>query len=194
MVKTPYTQMPDLPYLARIPQKLKEQGAHRVLDLGCGSGWLSIFLARAGFEVTGVDISDHALELARTWAAQEELSIRFDQGDIADLNYSPASFEAIVANSIFEHLTFELAQSTLDTAYKLLGPDGCLIVCFDFVGTGPGDYFQLDDGTHIYTDKGRQGMMLRCFSDEEIGQLLANWKLERFETLENKSRFVIASK
>src|ERR1700685_2328205 len=110
MVKTPYTQMPDLPYLTGMISALKEGQAKRVLDLGCGSGWLSIFLTRAGFELTGVDISDHALDLARTWAAQEKLSIQFDQGDIADLDYPNSSFEAIVANSIFEHFTFELAQ------------------------------------------------------------------------------------
>jgi SAM-dependent methyltransferase len=165
-----------------------------VLDLGCGSGWLSIFLARAGFAVTGVDISDHALELARTWAAQENLAINFDQGDIAVLDYPMASFDAIVANSIFEHLTYELAQSTLETAHKILAPNGCLIACFDYVGTGPGDYFELEDGTHVYTDKGRKGMMLRCFSDDEIRRLLQAWEMAAFDLVESKSRFVVAVK
>ena len=70
MVKVPYTQMPDLPYLASIPSGLKRAGAARVLDLGCGSGWLSVFLAREGFFVTGIDVAQHAVELARTWASR----------------------------------------------------------------------------------------------------------------------------
>src|SRR5579875_3895069 len=69
MVKTPYTQMPDLPYITAIPEALSRQGVRRVLDLGCGSGWLSIFLARQGFFVTGVDLAEHAVELARQSSA-----------------------------------------------------------------------------------------------------------------------------
>ena len=36
-----------------------------VLDLGCGPGWSSLFLARAGFDVVGVDISERMIEIAR---------------------------------------------------------------------------------------------------------------------------------
>ena len=36
----------------------------RILDLGCGPGWTSLFLARAGFEVLGVDISERMIEVA----------------------------------------------------------------------------------------------------------------------------------
>ena len=193
MVKTPYTQMPDLPYLPSIPQLLQEHGAKTVLDLGCGSGWLSIYLGRAGFAVTGIDVAAHAIDLARTWAGQEELKIRFDIGDIADISYGRASFEGVVANSIFEHLTLELAANTIDQLHLLLIKNGLFIGCFDQVGTGPGEYYKLEDGTHVYTDKGRKGMLLRCFSDEEIQELFKNWKILSFETLESGSRFVVAT-
>jgi SAM-dependent methyltransferase len=192
MVKTPYTQMPDLPYLPTIPKTLEEYSAKNVLDLGCGSGWLSIYLARAGFAVTGLDVAAHAIDLARTWASQESLKIRFDIGDIADISYGRASFDAIVANSIFEHLTLELAGNTVDQLHELLIKGGVFIGCFDQVGTGPGEYYKLEDGTHVYTDKGRKGMMLRCFSDDEIKSLFKQWEIKTFENLESGSRFVIA--
>ena len=51
-------------YLSQIPDKLRTHGAKRILDLGCGSGWLSIYLARNGFNVTGIDIAEHAVKLA----------------------------------------------------------------------------------------------------------------------------------
>ena len=192
MVKVPYTQMPDLPYLPEIPATLQTHRAQSVLDLGCGSGWLSIYLARAGFDVTGIDVAAHAIDLARTWANQEQLQIRFDIGDIADISYGKASFDGVVANSIFEHLTLELAKSTVDHLKGLMKPGGIFIGCFDLVGTGPGEYYKLDDGTHVYTDKGRKGMMLRCFSDEELHEFFADWKILDFRTLESGSRFVVA--
>ncbi len=193
MVKTPYTQMPDLPYITAIPEALSRQGVRRVLDLGCGSGWLSIFLARQGFFVTGVDLAEHAVELARQWSEMEGHELGFDVGDIADLPYPPGSFDAVVANSIFEHLTLDLARTAIGRLRSILVPGGVFFGCFDKVGTGPGEYYRLGDGTHVYTDKGRRGMLLRCFSDEEIRELFAGWHLNEMETLESGSRILWAS-
>ncbi|MFN8554569.1 MAG: class I SAM-dependent methyltransferase [Candidatus Obscuribacterales bacterium] len=191
-VKTPYTQMPDLPYLPSIPAWLLERKVERVLDLGCGSGWLSIFLARQGFKVTGIDVAAHALELGQQWAEQENLTIQFDVGDIATMNYAPGSFDAIVANSIFEHFTYDLAEETIAKLKTVLTPRGGFIGCFDKVGTGPGEYFELDDGSHIYTDKARQGMLLRYFPDKELEKLFKDWTITKFEEFGSGSRFVCA--
>lgn len=192
MVKTAYTQMPDLSYLPTIPQGLTKQGAKRILDLGCGSGWLSIYLGRLGFFVTGVDISEHAIQLARQWAERETLNARFDVGDIADLPYPQGAFDAVVANSIFEHLTYDLARSALRQIKNTLVPGGSFVGCFDKVGSGPGDYFELSDKTHVYTDKGRQGMLLRNFSDQELKDLFSDWNLDSLETIKNGTRIIWA--
>lgn len=191
-VKTPYTQMPDLPYLPSIPAWLNERKVETVLDLGCGSGWLSIFLARQGFRVTGIDVADHAIDLARQWADQEDLDIEFDVGDIAEMDFPMGSFHAVVANSIFEHFTFQLAQLTINRLKSILLPGGGFIGCFDKVGTGPGEYFELDDGSHIYTDKGRKGMLLRYFPDSELEKLFADWTITKFEEFGSGSRFICA--
>lgn len=191
-VKTPYTQMPDLPYINSIPSTLQQAHVKKVLDLGCGSGWLTIFLAREKFDVLGVDLAGHAIELGRQWAAQENLSCRFEVADITQLDYPDASFDAVVANSIFEHLTYELAESTLDKLHKMLIPGGLFFGCFDKVGTGPGEYYKLDDGTQVYTDKGRRGMLLRYFDDDELRELMNAWKITSMETIESGSRVVWA--
>jgi len=191
-LKTPYTQMPDLAYLNEIPAYLKARHAKRILDLGCGSGWLSIFLAREKFAVTGVDVATQALNLAKLWAEQEQLEITFDVYDIAKMPYSEGSFDAIVANSIFEHFTLELATETMERLKTLLVPGGAFVGCFDKVGGGPGEYYELSDGTHIYTDKGRAGMLLRNFSSDELRSFFSDWTVDGFDQLESGSRFVRA--
>ena len=192
MVKNPYTQMPPLPYLEQILLVIQGAKALPVLDLGCGSGWLSVYLARHGFEVIGVDVAEHALELGKMWAQQESLPIKFVVQDISDLDFPDSCFGAVVANSIFEHLTNALALRTVERLTKSVAKDGVFFGCFDMVGTGPGQYYKLEDGTQVYTDKGRQGMMLRCFSDEEIRELFKSWTIEEFTTLESGSRLLVA--
>lgn len=193
MVKQAYTQMPALDYLPTISQKLTAVQGKHILDLGCGSGWLSIYLGRQGHRVTGVDIAPHAIELACSWADQEQLSLEFIAQDIACLNFPQNHFAAAVANSIFEHLTWDLAAETVNRLSQVIAPGGLFVGCFDIVGTGPGEYYELPDGTHVYTDKGRKGMLLRCFSDEEILSLFSAWQIQELATLASGSRLLVAT-
>ncbi len=193
-VKVPYTQLPDLDYVPRIPSAIETKKSQKVLDLGCGSGWLSIFLARNGFDVIGVDVAKHAVELGQMWAKDENLNIDFQVQDISDLHFPSCYFGSVVANSIFEHLTYDLAKRTLELLSKMLLPGGIFVGCFDKVGTGPGEFYKLDDGSQIYTDKGRKGMLLRCFSDDELKSFFSSWKLEEFCEVAGSSRFIIATR
>ncbi|MBS1993067.1 MAG: class I SAM-dependent methyltransferase [Cyanobacteria bacterium SZAS LIN-3] len=194
MVKVPYTQLPSLSYIPRIPEVLQTKNVKRVLDLGCGSGWLSVYLARQGFEVVGIDVSAQAISLAETWALQEDLKIAFSVGDIADLPYEAGSFDAIVANSIFEHFPLESARAMANRVHEILTDDGIFIGCFDEVGGGPGEYFSLEDGTHVYTDKARKGMLLRRYSAEELASLFGHFKTMTSEPVDAGSTFLVASK
>ncbi|MDQ5934692.1 MAG: hypothetical protein QG574_1998 [Cyanobacteriota bacterium erpe_2018_sw_21hr_WHONDRS-SW48-000092_B_bin.40] len=194
MCKVPYTQLPDLSYIPRIADELKKNGAKKVLDLGCGSGWLAVYLARQGFEVVGVDVSAQAINLANTWASQEDLKISFDVADASQLQYQAGSFDAVVANSIFEHFPIKQAQQLTDKVNTMLGDGGIFIGCFDKVGGGPGEYYTLEDGTHVYTDKARKGMMLRRYELDELQDLFKAFKTMENDEVDGGSIFLVANK
>ncbi len=59
--------------------------AGRALDLGCGSGTDSMYLARLGWNLTGVDIVPEAVALARRNAAAAGVNVRFVEGDATRL-------------------------------------------------------------------------------------------------------------
>lgn len=194
MVKTPYKQLPSLSYVSRIPLELKSRNVKTVLDLGCGSGWLSVYLAREGFTVTGVDVSQQAINLGKMWSDEENLAIDFVVEDLAQLTFADKKFDAVVANSIFEHFPLDKALLIAQKVYAMLKPGGTFIGCFDNVGGGPGEYYTLSDGTHVYTDKGRKGMLLRKFSDDELQSLCAQFATVTSDEVDSGSKFLIAAK
>lgn len=82
----------DTPWDSGLPSEglrifIEEQSLKpcRVLELGCGTGTNAIFLAKAGFTVTAVDLSEEALRHARKKAAEAGASIDFVQADVTAL-------------------------------------------------------------------------------------------------------------
>ncbi len=59
--------------------------AGAALDVGCGTGDNSIYLAKHGWQVTGVDFVPKAVEKARAKARAENVDVRFEEADVTDL-------------------------------------------------------------------------------------------------------------
>jgi SAM-dependent methyltransferase len=77
--------------------KLSPRTGERWLDAATGTGAVAIRAARAGAEVTGLDLAPRLVETARRLAADEGLAIRFDVGDCEDLPYDDASFDVVAS-------------------------------------------------------------------------------------------------
>jgi SAM-dependent methyltransferase len=69
----------------------------RVLDIACGTGNFSLPAARAGAQVTGLDIAPNLLAQARARAAAAGLAIQFDEGDAEALPYADGAFATVVS-------------------------------------------------------------------------------------------------
>jgi SAM-dependent methyltransferase len=78
-----------------VVDKLALEPRARVLDLACGHGRHSLELARRGFRVTGLDLSEPSLTRAREAAARESLDVDFVEGDARELPWTD-EFGAIV--------------------------------------------------------------------------------------------------
>ncbi|HZH33747.1 MAG TPA: class I SAM-dependent methyltransferase [Pyrinomonadaceae bacterium] len=81
---------------AEFVERLGLKPGMRVLDVACGSGNQSIPAAKTGAEVTGVDIAPNLVEQARNRAEDENLRIRFDEGDAENLPYADAEFDVVM--------------------------------------------------------------------------------------------------
>ncbi|HEX8197522.1 MAG TPA: class I SAM-dependent methyltransferase [Pyrinomonadaceae bacterium] len=81
---------------AEFVERLNLKPGMRVLDVACGNGNQSIPAARAGAEVTGVDIAPNLVEQARKRAENENLKIQFDEGDAENLPYADGEFDVVM--------------------------------------------------------------------------------------------------
>jgi SAM-dependent methyltransferase len=69
----------------------------RMLDVACGAGQIAIPAARAGVQVTGIDIAANLIDQARLRAQAEGVTVQFDEGDAEQLPYEDASFDVVVS-------------------------------------------------------------------------------------------------
>lgn len=85
------------PFLTREIESIKRMASgRRALDIACGEGRNSIYLAQHGFQVTGLDISDVALAKARQRSEQEGVTIEFRQTDLEECRLGDEQYDLII--------------------------------------------------------------------------------------------------
>lgn len=89
------------------------------LDIACGEGRNSIFLARRGFHVTGIDISDTGLVKARRWAEEERVQVDFVAADLE--RFVPERTYDLIINFNF------LLRQLIPRLVEALSPGGVLV-------------------------------------------------------------------
>jgi len=86
----------------QIASLLKATGAERILDAGCGEGFVVSYLLQGndGLTITGIDCSLEAIEMAR----QMVPGGLFDLGDLREMPYGDDSFDLVMCLEVLEHL------------------------------------------------------------------------------------------
>ena len=95
----------------------------KVLDVGCGGGFLSNELAHAGLQVTGVDLSEDSLLVARKF--DQTKSVNYLVADAYALPFPDNSFEVLTAMDFLEHV--EHPEKVIKEFSRVLKPQGIFI-------------------------------------------------------------------
>lgn len=127
----------------------------KTIDLGCGAGNYAAYLAAAGFDVTGVDISSNAIRLAQAGPHGQGATCRFVVADIlGGLPEITETFDFAYDWSVLHHVLPADRPQYAQTVHRLLSPNGkYLSVCFSDSDTGFGGTGKIRTtsiGTELY--------------------------------------------
>lgn len=104
------------------------EGERRLLDLGCGTGAHALTLARRGYRVTGVDLSEHMIRIASDKSTSEQLPVEWHVGDIADARVEGVFDAVTIMFAVLGYLTeTQRLSAAFRNARRHLRPGGKLI-------------------------------------------------------------------
>ena len=112
-------------WLREIGRFLPEGRKLSILDVGTGTGFFAVLLARQGHRVEGIDLTPAMLEEARILAEQRNLGITFREMDAQNLDYPNDTFDVVISRN----LTWTLPDPERAYAewFRVLKPGGVLL-------------------------------------------------------------------
>ena len=162
-----YYATPRAPWDIGRPQRAFIEAAEairgRVIDIGCGTGDLALWLAEQARTVTGVDFLEKPLEAARQKAAERGLSVNFLQMDAVAVGELPERFDAATDCGLFHTFDDAGRSAYVGSLARLLEP-GSRVFLLCFADAEPGEHGP------------------RRVSERELREAFANgWQVETIE-------------
>lgn len=184
-------------YHGREIELLKVHQVKSVCDAACGFGAYTIAFAANGFEVSGFDISPASVEITRQGLAQcgfEAANIRV--ASILDTGYEDASFDAVNAHAVLDHLTVLDTQKAIEELFRITRKGGLIVISFD--GEEEEDFLEehieIEPGTMQYVSGSRKGMLFHPYDWEEIIRLLESYEIVEKWSNQRAEKIVVMKK
>ena len=114
--------------LVRVPYFLSHFGkdAKNIIDVGCGGGFVAEDIAKSDiYSVTGFDISEASLTIARNHAKSQSLPITYRKGSIYAIPLPDASVDVVIVSDVLEHL--DDIPAALREIFRVLRPSGVFV-------------------------------------------------------------------
>jgi len=105
----------------------------KALDICCGAGTNTVYLAEKGFDVTGIDISPTAIVYAKAKAAQAKVKIHFKVQDFLQLPFGDEEFNFVFDMGCFHHVKIEDRHTFIRGVHRVLKNGGdYMLTCFSY--------------------------------------------------------------
>jgi ubiquinone/menaquinone biosynthesis C-methylase UbiE len=159
----------------------------RLLDLGCGAGRHTVYMAKQGFEAHGIDISETGLSLAKERLKRQNLDVYLLKCDMKMLPYIGFCFDAVVCFSAIYHQRLKGIKDTISEIQRTLKKNGLLLVNFLSKRTyiyGKGA--KVEENTFVRQEGPEKGVLHHFTDEEEIRRLFKNFKIINLKLFEKE--------
>ncbi|MFH1972140.1 MAG: class I SAM-dependent methyltransferase [archaeon] len=170
-----------LPKIKKASKLFKEKQYKKILDLGCGTGRHSIFLAKQGFLVYATDISPKGIDITKK--KSKGLNIQFKVHDMTKIPYNDNYFDAIICVFAMGHGLLSDAKKTIDEMFRVLKPNGTVLT--EFMSTKDKTYGkgkEIEKNTFLGSMEGEEDIAHHYFTKEEIKTLFAKFSKTNIST------------
>lgn len=161
------TPSEDSMYLA---EKWSAEGAHSILDLGCGLGRHALYFARKGFHVTAVDLSGDAVQFTKELIKKNDVEVSCQAADMMELPFADDSFDRVFSYHVISHQDTKGVQKVIEEITRVLKPDGkvFLTLCAkEHYAFSDQRFPHIDDHTVLKTE-GAEQEVPHFFADKKI--------------------------
>lgn len=151
------------------------------LDLGCGIGRHVIYLDDMGFDAYGIDLSEKAINTAKTWSKfeqKEHLLERFHLGSITEMPYKDDIFDFVVSHGVLDSMNYEIAKKAIKETHRVMKKNGLFYL--DLISGDDYEHGREYDGEEIVNTGMEKGTIQSYFNWSKINDLL----LERFKIID----------
>ncbi len=154
-------------FIARNYYRSKSRRKIRILDLGCGTGASTWYIAREGFTTTGIDGSPTAVKIAKKRFAKERVKADLRVGDIVELPFKNEYFQAVTDIGSIQHNSPTNIRKIIAEAHRVLKPGG------KFLGHMIAENRALVrwEGTTHYFTRGELRTLFKVFSNVTVDSI-----------------------
>ena len=171
-------QFEIFPKVKNAVELFKSQDVKDIIDLGCGLGWNTIFLAREGFNIWAGDICKGYIDTLRDKTSKMNLkNINCKEFDMKAIPYEDNSFDVVICTSTLNHGTLREIKMTIDEIHRVLKPNGILITdLLSVVDQSYGIGKMIEANTFVGGRKGEEGIPHHYTDEKEIIELFKSFK------------------
>ncbi|MEW6607906.1 MAG: class I SAM-dependent methyltransferase, partial [bacterium] len=158
---------------------------NRILDLGCGNGRHLIYLAKKGFNVYGIDISQKSLQITQNWLNQEGLTAELKKNTLTQIPYPSEYFDVVICLGTLDHILIKEAKKGIQEIERVLTQKGILFLALrSDRDTECGKGEEIEEKTFLLPGDVEGNLPQHFFSLNEIKELLVNFEITDFECRE----------
>lgn len=190
-------------FVARNFYKILPRHQIKILDLGCGGGAQTWYMAREGFDVYAIDGSASAIEQTKSLLKTDNLTAHLQIGDVATLNYENNFFDAVIDCNTIQHNSWQDILNIHAEIKRVLKKNGCF---FSMSLTSDTTGWKVAEKIDQNTYKGFQnsfitsGVIAHLFTSDEIDFLMKDYteieitRLSRYKESDCISHVTVSAK